>query len=124
MSGFKALLPFVRMAERSNLEFAFATVGIRLVAVAGTANIATYLEGGERAAQTVRELLAASERPVERCGAILDFGCGCGRRQWKDLAGTGVHGTDLNRELVEWCTRQLPFTPVSRSVGFTSSSGF
>ncbi len=86
-----------------------------LVEVAGTADIATFLEGGELAAQTVREMLAASGRPVERCGAILDFGCGCGRvlRQWKDLSATALYGTDLNPELVEWCSRQLPFTSVS-----------
>ena len=85
------------------------------VQVAGTADIATFLEGGELAAQTVRELLAASGRPVERCGAILDFGCGCGRvlRQWKNLAGTAFYGTDVNAELVEWCSRHLPFASVS-----------
>jgi SAM-dependent methyltransferase len=85
------------------------------VQVAGTADIATFLEGGELAAHTVRELLAAGGRPVEQCAAILDFGCGCGRvlRQWKNLAGTAFHGTDLNAGLVEWCSRQLPFASVS-----------
>jgi SAM-dependent methyltransferase len=43
------------------------------------------------------------------------FGCGCGRvlRQWKDLAGTTLYGTDLNTELVEWCRERLPFASVS-----------
>jgi hypothetical protein len=60
------------------------------VQVAGTADIESFLHGGQLAAQTVRELLAAGGRPMERCRAILDFGCGCGRvlRQWKDLAET------------------------------------
>ncbi len=83
--------------------------------VAGTADIASFLQGGELAAHAVRELLATGGRPVERCSAILDFGCGCGRvlRQWKDLTGTAFHGTDLNAELVEWCRRQLPFASSS-----------
>ncbi len=34
-------------------------------------------------------------------------------RQWNDLAGTAFYGTDLNAELVEWCSRQLPFAAVS-----------
>jgi SAM-dependent methyltransferase len=85
------------------------------VQVAGTADIASFLHGGQLAAQAVRELLAAGGRPVERCRAILDFGCGCGRvlRQWKDLTGTALYGTDLNAELVQWCRRQLPFASLS-----------
>ncbi len=85
------------------------------VHVAGTADIESFLHGGEMAAQTVRELLSAGGRPLERCGAILDFGCGCGRvlRQWRDLVATAVYGTDLNAELAAWCRERLPFTSVS-----------
>jgi hypothetical protein len=55
------------------------------IRVAGTADIESFLHGGELGARTVPELLAASGRPIEECQAILDFGCGCGRvlRQWK-----------------------------------------
>jgi SAM-dependent methyltransferase len=85
------------------------------VQVAGTADIASFLNGGQLAAQTVRDLLAASGRPMERCGTVLDFGCGCGRvlRQWKDLGATTLYGTDLNGNLVEWCREHLPFASVS-----------
>jgi SAM-dependent methyltransferase len=85
------------------------------VRVAGTADIASFLHGGQLAAESVRELLAAGGRPVEQCRAILDFGCGCGRvlRQWKDLTATAWCGTDLNAELVEWCSQRLPFASVS-----------
>lgn len=83
--------------------------------VAGTAHAASFLEGGQFAADTVRELLAAGGHPIDQCRAILDFGCGCGRvlRQWKDLAETAVYGSDLNAELVEWCQKFLPFATVS-----------
>jgi SAM-dependent methyltransferase len=43
--------------------------------------------------------------------AILDFGCGCGRviRQWKDLKGPALYGSDYNPRLVQWCQQNLPF---------------
>jgi SAM-dependent methyltransferase len=85
------------------------------VQVAGTADIESFLHGGQLAAQAVRELLAAGGRPIEQCQAILDFGCGCGRvlRQWKDFPEIAWYGTDLNAELVQWCHEQLPFASVS-----------
>jgi SAM-dependent methyltransferase len=44
-------------------------------------------------------------------GAILDFGCGCGRvaRHWAALEGPEVYGSDYNRELIDWCRANLPF---------------
>ena len=88
-----------------------ATLRVR---VSGTADIESFLDGGQRAAETVRELLAAGGKPIERCRDILDFGCGCGRvlRQWQHLTAA-VYGTDLNAELVQWCRDQLPFASVS-----------
>lgn len=85
------------------------------VQVAGTADIESFLDGGQRAAQTVRELLAASGRQMEQCDAILDFGCGCGRvlRQFNNLKTTSLYGTDMNAELIEWCRERLPFASVS-----------
>lgn len=85
------------------------------VRVAGTADIFSFLDGGEKAAITVRGLMADAGRPIERCRAILDFGCGCGRvlRHWKGLGDTAVYGTDLDAELVEWCRGTLKFARVS-----------
>ena len=89
-----------------------ATLRVR---VAGTADIESFLDGGQKAAQAVSDLLAAGGRPIGQCRAILDFGCGCGRvlRQWKDLRGTALHGTDINPELVEWCREHLSFASMS-----------
>ncbi|PYT32615.1 MAG: class I SAM-dependent methyltransferase [Acidobacteria bacterium] len=85
------------------------------VRVAGTADIESFFHGGQLGAHAVRELLAASGRPIEECRAILNFGCGCGRvlRHWKDLGATAVCSTDLNAELVQWCQAHLPFASVS-----------
>src|SRR5206468_7095832 len=50
-----------------------------IVRVAGTASTEWFLEGGRLGAETIREVLARQGRPVEELGAMLDFGCGCGR---------------------------------------------
>jgi SAM-dependent methyltransferase len=60
----------------------------------------------------ISDTLAAHGLRLEDFGAILDFGCGCGRvvRHWQPLAGSvQIHGSDYNRELVEWCRENLPF---------------
>ena len=48
-----------------------------------------------------------------RTGAMLDFGCGCGRtvRFFGDWPGE-LHGCDYNPDLVAWCRRHLPFVNV------------
>ena len=55
-------------------------------------------------------MLARNGVDMTALGALLDFGCGCGRitRHWKDLPGS-VHGTDYNPHLVDWCAEHLPF---------------
>lgn len=43
---------------------------------------------------------------------ILDFGCGCGRviRHFHKLAGhCGFFGTDIDRDAISWCQRQLSY---------------
>jgi SAM-dependent methyltransferase len=69
-----------------------------------------YDEGGTRLASFIRELLAGQGTEMPELGALLDFGCGCGRvvRHWADLPGD-VHGSDYNPNLVRWCADNLPF---------------
>jgi SAM-dependent methyltransferase len=83
----------------------------RIVAVNGNPDVAAFLASGALGAATVRDTLARNGLPIERMGAILDFGCGCGRviRHWNGLAGTAVHGTDYNRDLIAWCRDHLSF---------------
>jgi SAM-dependent methyltransferase len=82
-----------------------------IVRVAGTADVGWFLESGRIAAQSVQDSLARHGRPIETLGALLDFGCGCGRvtRHWADLGRTAVHGADANEHAIAWCRANLPF---------------
>ena len=87
---------------------------LRLLGDGRDQDVAGFLEGGERVASSIRAALAAVGRPVEGMGAILDFGCGCGRvaRHWAGLRGTEVHGVDFRADRVAWCGESLPFLRV------------
>jgi 2-polyprenyl-3-methyl-5-hydroxy-6-metoxy-1,4-benzoquinol methylase len=88
-----------------------------IVLVAGTPEPEWFLESGALAARSIRSALGKAGAELERMGAILDFGCGCGRvlRQWVHLDGPEVWGTDYNERLVEWCRESLPFAHVSEN---------
>jgi ubiquinone/menaquinone biosynthesis C-methylase UbiE len=90
------------------------------VRVTGNADPDAFLEGGAVGARVIRETVER-HRPggMQSLGAVLDFGCGCGRiaRNWASVEGPSFHGCDLNPELVEWCRENLPFlTPASNSL--------
>jgi SAM-dependent methyltransferase len=78
--------------------------------VSHTADPAWYLEGGERAAESVAAILARNGTPIEERRDVLDFGCGCGRviRRFRGLDAT-LTGTDLNEAAIAWCAAKLPF---------------
>ena len=71
-----------------------------------------FLRSGEEHATLIRELVREAGSSVEEVGAILDWGCGCGRvlRHWADLPPDQVSGCDINPKMIEWCARNLPFT--------------
>jgi SAM-dependent methyltransferase len=79
------------------------------VRVAGTADRGWFLEGGRLGAESIRAAVGRQGVALEELGALLDFGCGCGRvmRHWRGL--DGVHGSDMNAEAVAWCRANLPF---------------
>jgi len=79
--------------------------------VAGTADVAWFLRGGELEARSIEDAMAAQGANVADLDAILDFGCGCGRvlRNWSRLSSVKVHGTDYNPRLIAWCRSNLPF---------------
>jgi len=81
------------------------------VRVAGTADVGWFLRGGRLGADSVRDALERHGVAVEELGAVLDFGCGCGRvtRNWAHLDGPSVTGSDHDEAAVEWCRRNLPF---------------
>jgi SAM-dependent methyltransferase len=76
-----------------------------MVRVAGTADADWFLRSGRDAYDAI-----AAHVPLGELGAVLDFGCGCGRvtRYWSEFAGT-VAGSDLDAGAVEWCRSNLPF---------------
>jgi SAM-dependent methyltransferase len=83
-----------------------------ILAVNGNTDAALFLETGERAAETVRDVLRRNGVRLENLQAILDFGCGCGRvtRYWRSLTPlTSISGTDFNPNLVAWCRDNLTF---------------
>lgn len=82
---------------------------IRLVA--GTEDVSWFLNGGELAARAITQTLERHGIALRAFDAILDFGCGCGRvvRQWADLQGPVIHGTDYNPDMIRWCRANLPF---------------
>ena len=85
------------------------SVRLRILATASP-SVEWFIQSGQAAADSIRELLAQHDVPIARIGSMLDFGCGCGRvvRHWANLP-TEVHGCDYNTGLVDWCRRQLPF---------------
>ena len=85
------------------------SVRLRILATASP-SVEWFIQSGQAAADSIRELLAQNDVPIARIGSMLDFGCGCGRvvRHWAHLP-TEVRGCDYNTGLVDWCRRRLPF---------------
>ncbi|HZP65884.1 MAG TPA: class I SAM-dependent methyltransferase [Rudaea sp.] len=83
-----------------------------MVLVGGETTPAAFLDGGAAVVAAMREMLHAAGTDLERCRAVLDFGCGCGRvmRHLAPLApAVRLDGTDYNPRLIEWSRRHLPF---------------
>jgi SAM-dependent methyltransferase len=78
--------------------------------VAGTPHPGWFVESGQRAVSALTWVLGKHGVFLERCGRILDFGCGCGRviRHLRHLPAE-LHGCDSNPVAVEWCGEHLPF---------------
>jgi SAM-dependent methyltransferase len=76
---------------------------------------AFFLRSGRSQADLVRDLLRDDGTTIDELGAILDFGCGCGRvlRHWSHLERTSVCGCDIDPRMIEWCAANLPFADVA-----------
>lgn len=82
-----------------------------IVLVTGSSDSVWYTEGGKLGADSICRTLSDAGLSVAQFRTIFDFGCGCGRviRHWRPLTGAALHGADHNRDLIEWCRRNLPF---------------
>ncbi len=77
--------------------------------VAGRSDIGWFLESGRMGAESIDQILTKNSFHLANVRKLLDFGCGCGRvvRHLSMLTGGAIHGTDSNRSLIEWCSRNL-----------------
>jgi SAM-dependent methyltransferase len=83
-----------------------------LESVGGGTTAAAYMHGGQAIASTMRQTLTTHGVVLSDLGAVLDFGCGCGRllRRFRDLGSAiALHGCDYNPAAVGWCNTHLPF---------------
>lgn len=77
---------------------------------AGSPGVRRFIEAGRNCAAPLLEALESVGRPFGEFGAVLDFGCGCGRvfqhlyRKFPD----GLHGCDVNRPAIEWMRVNFP----------------
>ena len=79
--------------------------------VAGTSSRRAFVESGERAARTLREVFEAVRRPGASYSRWLDFGCGCGRvaRHLARLPFVAeLSGVDVDAEAIAWAASRLP----------------
>lgn len=99
---------FDKEGKRDNLPLPPAEL---IYLVSGQHDTEVFYTRGVEGAQSIRDALKKNGVDIENFGAILDFGCGCGRvlRQWSSLKKTRVFGTDYNKSLIAWCQKNLPF---------------
>lgn len=80
------------------------------VLVAGIADADYFLDSGLKTAEIVADCVRRRGRDISEIGALLDFGCGCGRvaRHWPEFTQAQVFGSDYNPQLVAWVRGNLP----------------
>src|SRR6266498_1728230 len=81
------------------------------VLVAGTADAEWFQRFGRSMFGLLQASLRRGGLEPTRLGAVLEFGCGCGRvlQHWRDVPGPRLYGCDYNPRLIEWCKSNLPF---------------
>lgn len=84
-----------------------------IVLVAGASGHAWFSERGRIDAE--RFLALAAKHGLTGPLDVWDLGCGCGRiARWAApqviAAGGTFHGSDINRQLLDWCASNLPGT--------------
>ena len=79
-----------------------------MVRVAGTADEEVFLDGGQKAAESILGILSRAGGTASITD-VLDFGCGCGRvLRWLSSGyGFQAQGADLDSAAIEWCVVHL-----------------
>jgi SAM-dependent methyltransferase len=74
-------------------------------------DISAFFDVGRFCADSVVGLLKKQGLDIDDLGAILDFGCGCGRviRYFSSLKRAKLYGTDYGPKMIDWCKKNLPF---------------
>ena len=80
------------------------------VLTGGAPEAAPFTELGARAAEELLSLARNHGADLTAEGAVLDFGCGCGRiaRYVAGRQDARFVGCDINPRLVRWCAENLP----------------
>ncbi len=71
--------------------------------------VGRFLFSGELCRDSILYALQKNDYSLGNFGAVLDFGCGCGRvmRYWKSVKGPRFYGTDYNSEAIAWDQKNL-----------------
>ena len=90
---------------------------LRLLVDGRSADADHFFDIGAQMASSIQAAVRDAGTPPEQLGAVLDFGCGCGRvaRHWAPIEGPEIHGCDYNPDLVGWCEAKLPFMQAKRN---------
>lgn len=72
-------------------------------------DVGWFLHSGRICLSCICSILERNGIRAESLRAILDFGCGCGRvlRHWRLPQETRLYGTDVSREMISWCRKNL-----------------
>lgn len=88
--------------------------------VHGAADAESFLAVGRQCAQDIVAGLQRVGCATDSFEAVLDFGCGCGRvLRWlrPEFTSARVFGTDIDRQALEWCGKNLPSIAWSVNAG-------
>jgi SAM-dependent methyltransferase len=74
-------------------------------------DMSAFFDVGRSCADSLVGVLKKHGVDIDEVGAILDFGCGCGRviRYFSRLKRAKLYGTDYNPKMIEWCKKNLLF---------------
>ena len=83
--------------------------------VVGHFDYEVFYEGGRTRFAHLGNVLEQAGVQTEDLRSVLDWGCGCGRvvRQWRQIDGAQIYGSDYNAVLIDWCRGAFPFARLS-----------